>query len=198
MLKSLKALFLSASFLAITTTLTNAWEIDSEFSKVSYTSIKKDHVAETHTINNITGTVSPDGEVLVKLDMASVDSGIDVRDGRLRNMLFKVEEYPNTTFKADVDLDEFSNLEVGETVESFVTGSLNIVGTEFDIDFDVLVTRTSENKVMVTPLTPILLDAETLGLKEGVDALKEIAKLPIISYAVPLTFTLAFSSEASS
>jgi len=44
----------------------------------------------------------------------------------------------------------------------------------------------------VNTIKPIMLDAFDFGLSEGVTKLMEVAKLPSISTAVPVSFSLIF------
>ena len=167
------------------------WLINDDQSILHYVSVKKMHTGELHTIDGVSGTVSADGTVTAELDMASVNSGIDVRDGRMKELLYKIAEFPTATFDGSVDLEEFSDLAVGESIDSFVDGVLNLVGTNAELSFGVIVTRTSEDSVLVTSAGPIIIDAATVNLTNGIESLREIAQLESISYSVPVQLTIA-------
>ena len=55
----------------------------------------------------------------------------------------------------------------------------------------VLVSR-QEAGLMATTLKPIVVNAESFDLVAGVEALREVAGLPSISRAVPVSFTVVF------
>jgi len=184
--------FVPAS-MASSSDTTGDWGVDTATSAVHYVSIKKDHVAERHFIGDVSGSLSENGKIVVTLGMASVSSGVDVRDKRLREILFDVSDHPMATFTGEIDMSEFEDLTVGETIESYVEGEIELVGVETFLDFDVNVTRVAENKVIVTTLGPILLDAAELELDSGIEQLREIAKLPSISLAVPVFLTVSFT-----
>ena len=59
---------------------------------------------------------------------------------------------------------------------------------------DVLVTRIANGAVAST-VKPILVIADTHGMVSGVEALREVAGLPSISRAVPVTFTVVFDQD---
>ena len=168
----------------------NDWSVNEELSSLTYVSTKKEHVAENHAISGIAGGVDASGNLAISLDMTSVDSEIDVRDQRMKDMLFKTESFPAATFSAEIDLDEYSSLEVGESAESFVEGELSLVGITTEIEFDVLVTRTSEDSVIVNTAAPVIMSANNLQINEGVEALKSVAKLSSISDSVPVYMTI--------
>ena len=54
------------------------------------------------------------------------------------------------------------------------------------------VTRLNDQSFSVSSLEPLLLNADRLGLSNGVEALRAIAGLPSISKSVPVTFSLIF------
>lgn len=170
----------------------NEWTVDSDTSALFYVSTKNEHVAERHEISDISGGISADGALQIELDMASVDSGIDIRDQRQREHLFQVASFPIATITSDIDLSDYEDLDVGESTIDFFDGDLSIVGTETFIDFDIMVTRVSEDRVVVNSFGPAVINSADLELSSGVDKLRELANLPSISYSVPVTFTLSF------
>jgi hypothetical protein len=56
---------------------------------------------------------------------------------------------------------------------------------------DVMITRLDE-ALVATTLKPIVVTADDFGLQTGVEALREVAGLPSISRAVPVSFTVLF------
>jgi hypothetical protein len=58
-----------------------------------------------------------------------------------------------------------------------------------------LITRTSESGLLVVSKQPVVISAAQFGLAEGVDSLREIAGLPSISVAVPVSFVLSFNAD---
>jgi hypothetical protein len=56
---------------------------------------------------------------------------------------------------------------------------------------DVMITRL-DKALVATTLKPIVVTADDFGLQTGVEALREVAGLPSISRAVPVSFTVLF------
>ena len=54
------------------------------------------------------------------------------------------------------------------------------------------VTRLSHQSFLVQSSEPLLLNAGSLGLSDGIESLRVIAGLPSISKSVPVTFSLIF------
>jgi len=54
------------------------------------------------------------------------------------------------------------------------------------------VSNLSETKLVVSSMKPIIINAQRFALVDGVKKLQELAGLPSISNAVPLSFVLSF------
>ncbi len=197
MLRNLIALtlFFTTTIPSVAAGSFSEWKIDTENSKLFYISTKREHVAERHALMGISGKITDEGALEVKLDMNSIDSGITVRDNRIKENVFDVERFPEAGFSSELDMSEFQELAVGESTVGYVDGELTLVGIQGFLDFDVLVTRIAENRVSVTSFGPIVLNSGDFELMSGIDKLRDLADLPSISYAVPVTFHLSFVSN---
>ena len=125
--------------------------------------------------------------------MASLDTLIPIRNERMGRMLFEIVEFPKATFTATINNEEIEAIAPGNAAVVSLSGSLTLRDQSQAIATEVLVTRLNKRTVMVASIAPVLLNAGALGLSDGVEALREIAGLPSISHAVPVTFTLTFS-----
>ncbi|MDJ0685140.1 MAG: YceI family protein [Alphaproteobacteria bacterium] len=166
------------------------WQVVPDESNLAFISVKKGHVAEVHSFDTIAGEISEDGAARITIDASSVRSGVDIRQERMRDILFQAATFTEVVIEADIDLSEFEDLAVGESATSFTSGDVSIVGESLPIDFDAIVTRTGENRVVVVPAEPIIVDASEIGLVGAIEELRELAQLESISYAAPVTFRL--------
>ncbi len=69
---------------------------------MSFVSVKKGKVAEAHTIDRLSGSFLGNGDLLVKLDLSSVNTNIGIRDTRMQKHLFQIGAYPSATVSAKV------------------------------------------------------------------------------------------------
>src|SRR3569832_419618 len=60
------------------------WTLDPDASVLTYQSVKKNTIVETNKIRNITGTLTSAGDAKVTFDLNSVDTGVDLRNVRMR------------------------------------------------------------------------------------------------------------------
>ena len=171
-----------------------AWELDSEKSTLTFVSIKAIHIAEVHKFTNLSGGMDAQGKVSIKIGLNSVDTGIDIRDERMRNMLFDTGTYESATISADVDPAKLAILGSGEVMELAIEGVLSLHGQSNSLSAEVVVANIGGTTLLVTSKKPVVVNAFQFQLEEGVEALREIAGLPSISLAVPVNFVFQFDS----
>ncbi|MBB4286972.1 YceI family protein [Roseospira goensis] len=168
------------------------WTLDDGASFLSFASIKAFDIGEVHSFSDLSGGVAEDGTATVRIDLGSVNTGIDIRNERMRDMLFNVAQFPVATITASVPLDNMESLAVGDSAVRDVTAQFSLVGESNDLAMPVMVTRLGEGRVMVQPLQVLMVQADDYALGEGIRKLREVAGLEHISHAVPATFTLFF------
>ncbi|ESZ87432.1 MAG: hypothetical protein Q27BB25_08585 [Blastomonas sp. CACIA14H2] len=173
-----------------------AWQLAADQSNVGFVSVKAGNVGEAHSFRKLSGTVEPDGTVGVAIDLASVDTGIDIRNQRMRDMLFEVANFPEARLTAKIDPNAVKALKPGERKAMTVPVTLDLHGTTNSIEAPLTVTRLAGDTVLVETAKPLIIDASAVGLEAGVGKLQEIAKLPAISTAVPVTASLVFKPKA--
>lgn len=170
------------------------WQIDNAQSQLSFVSTKKVNVAEVHHFGMLTGGLSEAGEFDLAIDLESVNTGIDIRDSRMREFLFDVVDFPEANLVARVAPDFVNSLKVGESKASTVDGELSLHGQHQPLSFEVLVTKISETELLVNSAKPLILNVSDFELVQGVEKLRELAGLPSISHAVPVSFYLTLNA----
>ncbi len=170
----------------------DAWAVDPETSSLSYVSVKSGNVAEVNSFTSLSGGVSENGEATISIDLASVETGVDIRNERMRDIFFEVADNPRATVTASIDPAAFEALAVGESVSSELAARLEVKGVEAPITAQVQVTRSSNDRVQVVSKAPVIVYADALELTNGLAALQELAGLDEITPLVPVTFALTF------
>ena len=64
----------------------------------------RERAFEIHQFTSLDGSISNNGDANVKIDLTSVASGIDVRDVRMRFLLFETYKFPNAEVTAKLDM----------------------------------------------------------------------------------------------
>ena len=156
-------------------------------STISFVSIKKGAVGESHTFKKIEGKITDGGEFTLEIDLSSVDTKIEIRDTRMKRHVFEVEKFPKLTLTAKVDTD----VAVGEMKTVSTEATLDLHGVKEKIQVEVMVVNTG-GKLIAVSQKPVIISAATFGFEGGIKKLQELAKLPSIATAVPVSFTLVF------
>ena len=168
------------------------WTLDPGRSNLSFVSIKAGNIAEPHGFRKLSGEIAGDGSARLEIELASVDTMIPIRDDRMRSMLFETELFPTATVDVRVEQAALDDLSIGEGTPASIEGSLTLRGRTSPVTASVVALLLDEDTLLVTTLQPILLNADALGLAPGLEKLREVAGLPGISMAVPVTFMLTY------
>ena len=156
---------------------------------------KNTHNVEVHSFTGLSGDISAAGVATLTLDLATVETGIAIRNQRMRDLLFETATYPTATITVAVPASVISSLAVGQSSATDISASLNLHGVTGAITTKVSIQKLSANRVLVQSLSPILIKAGDYALTDGVEALRAIAGLGSISVAVPVDFALVFDAR---
>lgn len=170
----------------------SAWTLDPATSRLAYVSIKAGEVAENNRFDTLLGSVAADGTASLTIDLASVSTGVEIRDERMREVFFQTADNPAATVTAKLDPARFAGLAVGQSVLRPLKASVTIKGASTDVETEVLVTRIAEDRVLVVSAAPLIISTDMFGLTDELGELRALAQLPSITPAVPVTFTLTF------
>jgi hypothetical protein len=171
--------WLGLATLLVTTPSWANWEVAAD-SRVQFVSIKQNTVGEISHFERVSGAVSQDGQVDIRVSLDSVETMVGIRNQRMKEMLFEV---------AKLDPEALTLAASGYGGEITTDIKIDLHGTSV----------TKSAKLQVTPMKdglgvstsePILIHAAEFGLEPGVAALQEVAGLLAISRVVPVTVSL--------
>ena len=172
-----------------------SWVLDGANSKLAFGSIKKNKIGEVHRFERISGSVSETGAVLVEIDLASVQTDIDVRNERMRDFVFGGQT--TGTLKAQIDMAGLKSLPVGGAgvVDSTIT--LSLLGQDIPVAADLFVLRISDTRVLVSTDSMVFVSSEDLGVDDGITKLMGLAELSGITRTAPITARFIFNAESN-
>lgn len=176
------------------TTGSASWSLVPAASRVSFVSVKAGQVAEVHHFTELSGTVSADGTASLDIPLDAVETGIPIRNERMREFLFQTGLHPKATLTTRIDLAPFAGLAPGEQARVPLSGNLSLHGITAPIETEVTVTRAGRTRVVVASLDPVIVNAESFGLGSGIDELRKLAGLDSITADVPVSFQLSFEA----
>lgn len=168
------------------------WTLDNSKSVLNFVTTKAVNVAEVHRFEQLSGSVNDRGEASLDIDLTSVNTGIPVRDERMQKFLFKTEQFPTASLHTQVPIDQVARLKAGEMESLTLEGNLGLRGLIAAVSSQVNVVKLADGSIQVDSVSPLLLQANQIGLVEGIEKLREIAGLPSIGQTVAVTFRLNF------
>ena len=166
------------------------WQLNSDESVFSFLSTKNSNHTEEHTIRFGSGQINDQGEMTLVLDLATVDTMIPIRDQRMRDILFEIEDHPVATISSQLD-------QKMPLLEAFSAGfTLDLHGVQKDMYAQVLIQSVGE-QLVVTNFEPVLVNGKDFGLDPAINQLTKIAGLRSINYEVLVDFKLVFEKTAN-
>ena len=166
------------------------WELIKDQSSFTFGTTKNQTVSEVHTFHEISGRVLSSGLASVQIDLRSVDTGIPLRDERMRKMLF--EQVNAVNYEAKIDPAMLQRIENSHEVEMTLQGVLTLNGIRVDLPIEVKVEREHDGVIEVESESDGKLNVGAFGFADGVEKLREIAGLKSISPVVNFAFKLKF------
>jgi polyisoprenoid-binding protein YceI len=168
------------------------WTLNNTKSSLNFVSTKAIDIAEVHHFTQLVGRVSNNGKAVITIELASVETGIPIRNERMLGMLFETRKFPLSTVRAKIDMDIVNAIATGASKNMAIELELDLHGVRVEMAANVVVVRLDESTLMVSSAGPVILNASTVELSAGIEMLREVASLPSIGNAVPVTFNLTF------
>ncbi|WP_426140302.1 YceI family protein [Pseudomonas sp. DWP3-1-2] len=171
------------------------WYLDNESSRLSFTSTKNADTAEVHRFLVLHGKVDRNGRAELTVELESVNTGIALRDERLRDALFEVKKFPNARIKAQLDLQPINDLAPGAQLELRLPLTVQLHGKTHRYTAELLATRLDQQRFQVVTLEPLVMHAQDFDLAPGVNSLRSMTGLSAISLSVPVGAVLIFTAR---
>ncbi len=176
------------SLLLVTQATLADWRLTSA-SKVGYVSIKNNAIAEHNYFSGVTGSLNKKGQLKVSIDLSTVETQVEIRNQRMRDLFFEVTPYPEATVTAQLDRQELAQVESGAPLELVKPFTLSLHGVESTAEAHLRIVSVG-GRAWVSTVRPILISAADFGLEGGVAALQKIAGLEAIAAVVPVSVDL--------
>lgn len=167
------------------------WKLDLEGSRLIVQSIKKNAIVETGGFAHFDGGIDSSGIATIKVELNSIDTGIDLRNVRMRFLFFETFKFAHATITAAIDPAALEGLAEERRKIIPVEYVLDLHGVQATRKADTVVTLIKDDRVSVASLTPILVSAKDFGLSEGVLKLEEAANVDILP-AGSVSFDMVF------
>lgn len=171
------------------------WSLNGDASSLYYVTSKAAAVSELNSFGELSGSIADNGKASVAISLGSVDTAIDIRNERMREIVFQVSSYPLATVSLSADPAQLGALDAGDSVMATYDATIDLHGTQQSMALDVVVTGLKGGGLLVSLTRPLIVNAASFGLAESVEQLREIAGLPSINNNVVVDFTLQFDAD---
>jgi polyisoprenoid-binding protein YceI len=193
-----KAMTMGLGTLALATMLLSGgvraeWTLDGSASSFFYVTSKAGAVSEVNTFGGLSGGIGDNGMATLMIDLATVNTAIEVRDQRMRDIAFKVSEFPVAHVTVKVDAAALDSMAPGTLSAASYEATLSMHGVNASIPAELRVIKVDADTVLVQTAKPLLVAASTVGLAEAVEELRTVANLPSINPQVVVDFSLTYN-----
>jgi len=184
---------LSGLALCLFSTATFAnWNLNNELSRVSFVSVKKNTIGESHYFKKLNASISNSGKFKLEINLASVETLIPIRNERMQKFLFNTEMFPKLNLTSDLS-SQLKNLKKGQSTILKTQADLALNGINKLISLEVLATQQANGDIIVASFMPVIIKPSDFNLTAGINKLQELAKLPSITHSVPVSFVLTLN-----
>lgn len=174
------------------------WQIDSQSSQLRFQSVKNVTKVESSTFAAFSGALEADGSLSLHVFLDSVDTKIDLRNVRMRFLLFETFRFPEAVITAKINPADLADLPKLRRKTLHLAYTLDLHGVKKDLETDVAVTMVDEATVVVSSTVPVVIATDDFGLADGVQKLQEAANVVIIpSGTVSFDLTLKRNGGAA-
>ncbi|WP_165611825.1 OmpA family protein [Cognatiyoonia koreensis] len=170
--------------------------MNAEASTLRFQSVKNETKVESSTFGSYAGTIDENGVATVRILMDSVDTNVDLRNVRMRFLLFETFQFPEAVVTMQLDPEQLEDLRDVRRKVMMANYTIELHGVKSEREAEIAVMLLDDNTVSVTSSTPISLPTADFELDGGIAKLEEAAKVQIIPSAT-VTFDFMFNRAGS-
>ena len=173
------------------------WTLDPRQSHLYLQTEKGDQIVEKHEFTSIKGNITRAGDASLTIDLAALETGIDLRNVRMRFLLFETFKFPSAEISARLDKSKLAAITSAARISYTLPVRVNLHGITKDIDIPVTIVRVSDTAVSVSTIKPVEVNAETFDFMKGLAKLSDAQNGIKIVPAASITFDLTFVSGSA-
>ncbi|MCB9966402.1 MAG: OmpA family protein [Geminicoccaceae bacterium] len=167
------------------------WTMAPELSKLDVQSVKNETKVESSTFAAFEGAIAPDGQATVTIQLNSIDTGVDLRNVRMRFLFFETFKYPEAVVTVQLDRAMLGDLESRRRLNLTLPFELDLHGITKELETEVVLTLLTDELVSVASSRPISIGTELFDLTDGLKKLEEAASVSVIPSG-SVTFDFVF------
>src|SRR5262245_33410702 len=131
------------------------WTLDGANSSFYYVTNKAAAVSEVNSFTGLSGVITDAGSATLSIDLATVNTAIDVRNQRMRDIVFQVAQFPKAEITLQIDPASLKDMAVGAGGSSTYTAKVSLHGVTTDIAADLQVIKLDADTIQVQLVKPL-------------------------------------------
>lgn len=171
--------------------------LDPASSSLTFQTITNGSDLETSRFTSIQGSVDENGLATVSIQLDSVETDSDLRNVRVRFLLFETHKFAEAVVSATINPSWLSTLSEEGRLSIPLAFDLALHGVTQKLQMQVNVTQLAGNQVSVASAAPLSLKTALFGLSDGVKNLEESANVSIVPMGA-VSFSFIFNPRESS
>lgn len=156
------------------------WVLTPDASSLTFTSTKGEGAVETSSFETLEGRISAKGDVTFSIDLNSVDTGIEIRDARMRVLLFETFRFPEAKVTARIEPELLAGLAQRRSSDVRLPISLTLFGIRQEILAPLSLTLITDTIVSVRTVEAIPINLADFNLLAGIEKLEQAAGVEIL------------------
>jgi len=178
----------------------NGWVLDTASSSLTFQTISNapgsdDSKLENNSFDTFEGAVDESGSASLRVKLDSVVTNDDLRNVRLRFLLFETYKFGEATVSAKIDPAALSSLTEENVAEVPLEFELDLHGFKQSFQAETVVTKLADNQVSVTSAEAVSIGTSLFDLDSGVKKLEDSSNMSIVPIAA-VSFELVFDTSA--
>ncbi len=174
----------------------SGWTLSGESSDLNFLSVKKGTKMELSKFAKLVGSIYETGAATFEVLLDSVDTSVDLRNVRMRFLLFETFAHPKAVIKTQLTEQMLSGLEERGVLRMDLPFEIMLHGFTQQMSAEVIISLAGPDQVTVASVAPLVLQLADFNLIGGRNKLQETAEVTITP-ATAITFALAFKRNSA-
>jgi hypothetical protein len=169
------------------------WTLNNKASNFNYFSLKNKNI-EVNSFSNMSGTISDQGKLNLKIDLSSIDTNNSNKNLMIQDLFLETKDFQEAELSLPLGSKFIDSLELSKATQMPVQGSFVLHGITQQIDLILLITRLKHNFLLIKTFEPVLLKLKDFGFADEIVKLRSLKDFKSITNTVPISFNLFFTS----
>ncbi len=169
------------------------WTLNNNASRFNYFSLKNDDI-EVKSFSNMSGTISDQGKLILKIDLGSIDTNNSSENLLIQDLFLETKFFQEAELSLSLGSKLIDSLQLSKATQLPIKATFDLHGITQHIDLTLLITRLKHNFLLIKTYEPVLLKLTDFGFSDGIEKLRQIKDFKSITTTVPISLNLFFTS----